>query len=147
MGMMVAAFGAERSHVFGAPRVEHEKRAPSSAVHPYENWRHLADKDEFGRMPDQALNKAISQKQTLAARTPTSSFQWVEQGPSNLSGRACSLVISPISPLAMWMGAAGGGVWRSYDGGTTWFPVGDQLKSLSVNALALDPNDPNTLCK
>jgi len=104
----------------------------------------MAWKDENGKVPPGAMARATHQKSLLASLSPPGS-QWSEQGPSNLAGRTRCLVINPTNPLGMWMGSAGGGVWRSFDGGTTWSPVGDQLQSMSVNALALDPNNANTL--
>ena len=64
---------------------------------------------------------------------------------SNSSGGA-GLVAGRMTALAidgriLYAGAAGGGVWRSTNGGTTWTPVFDQQNDLSVGALAVNPAD------
>lgn len=110
-----------------------------------ERWRRLAWMDENGKIPVNGLKRAIEQKEQLANLQPETTGQWAEEGPTNLAGRTCCLAVSPTNPLTMWMGAAGGGVWLSNNGGTTWTPVGDQLASLAVNALTLDPNNSTTL--
>jgi len=110
-------------------------------------WRRLALVDEHGKIPPDAMTRAIAQKKKLAS-THHSFLQgdnWVPQGPNDFSGRSCCLVIDPNNPLTIWEGSAGGGIWKSLDGGTSWTAVGDGLPSLAVNTLVLDPNDQKTL--
>jgi hypothetical protein len=64
---------------------------------------------------------------------------------SNSSGGS-GLVAGRMTALAIdgqtiYAGAAGGGVWRSTNGGTNWTPVFDEQKGLSVGALAINPAD------
>ena len=47
-------------------------------------------------------------------------------------------------PNVRYMGATGGGVWRTTDGGTTWRPVTDGLiQSSSIGAVAVAPSNPD----
>ena len=108
-------------------------------------WRRLAWVDDNGVIAPGSMARAISQKRAMTANHKALVSGWQEVGPANLSGRSTCLAIDPNHPLTMWMGSAGGGVWKSTDGGTTWSPQGDTLKSLAVNALILDPNDHTTL--
>src|SRR5712692_9706750 len=48
--------------------------------------------------------------------------QWEEAGPFNIAGRVTSLVVHPDEPNKLFAGSAGGGVWRSADGGVNWEP-------------------------
>lgn len=72
-------------------------------------------------------------------------------GPSYISGRVNALAYAPVMPDPvdtsgiLWLGAAGGGLWKSVDGGTTWVPLGDQWPTLNVSAIAVDPTDYNTV--
>src|SRR6185369_11342633 len=50
---------------------------------------------------------------------------WTPLGPGNIGGRTRALVIRPDSPDMMWAGTAGGGVWKTEDGGQSWQPVDD----------------------
>ena len=44
------------------------------------------------------------------------------------------------------MGAVGGGIWKTINGGATWFPLPDaNFGSSSVGALAVAPSDPNVV--
>jgi photosystem II stability/assembly factor-like uncharacterized protein len=64
---------------------------------------------------------------------PISDFQW--------TGRVSSLALSAKKKKQYFVGAASGGVWRSKNGGRRWRARTDQLPTLAVGALALDPSD------
>ncbi|MCK5075747.1 MAG: hypothetical protein KAR38_05195, partial [Calditrichia bacterium] len=46
-------------------------------------------------------------------------------GPSNIGGRITDIEFNPLDPNVVYAGAASGGVFKSVDMGTTWFPVFD----------------------
>ncbi|MDZ4821960.1 MAG: hypothetical protein SH856_00700 [Flavobacteriales bacterium] len=59
-----------------------------------------------------------------------------------------SLAVSGVigDPLTYYMGATGGEVWKTEDGGNYWFCVSDSnFTSASVGALAVAPSDANVL--
>jgi photosystem II stability/assembly factor-like uncharacterized protein len=56
----------------------------------------------------------------------------------NASGRITSLVVDPADPRTVYVGSAGGGVWKSVDGGNNWLPLTDTTASLAIGALAID---------
>ena len=60
---------------------------------------------------------------------------------TDVSGRVSSLAIDPGDPKHLLLGAAGGGIWESADGGTTWAPRTDRLPSLAIGAVVFDPAD------
>lgn len=64
---------------------------------------------------------------------------WGNEGAgwSTVSGRVTALVAAPDG--AWFLGAADGGVWRSWNQGTTWTQVFDNMPTLSIGALAIDP--------
>lgn len=65
-----------------------------------------------------------------------SSLEWRSLGP-NRGGRSIGVAGTVARPLEYYFGAAGGGVWKTVDAGTTWIPVGDgQFKTSSVGAMA-----------
>jgi photosystem II stability/assembly factor-like uncharacterized protein len=51
----------------------------------------------------------------------------------------------PGDPLVYYIGAASGGLWKSTDGGTGWFPVFDDQPAQSIGAVAIAPSDPNVV--
>lgn len=63
-------------------------------------------------------------------------------GPGNaFAGRTISIAIDPTNTSVMYVGTANGGVWKSTDGGTTWSPKADYVRSPAIGALAIDPNN------
>lgn len=61
------------------------------------------------------------------------------------SGRVDAIAVVPSGPNAgeIFIGAAGGGVWSSSDGGAHWATHTDQVTSgLAIGALAIDPSNP-----
>jgi hypothetical protein len=68
----------------------------------------------------------------------------------SVSGRVAALAISPTcesnGPCRLWVGAAGGGVWRTDDAldpmDVRWRWIGQGLGTNNIGSLALDPNDP-----
>ena len=64
-------------------------------------------------------------------------------GPSR-GGRATAIAGIPQQPYSFYMGATGGGVWKTDDAGTTWKNVSDgHIKAGSIGAIAVAPSDPN----
>jgi photosystem II stability/assembly factor-like uncharacterized protein len=65
-------------------------------------------------------------------------------GPAVMSGRLTSLDAVEGDRLTIYVGAAGGGVWKSVDGGLRFKPVFDRHNP-SIGAIAIDPSDAKTL--
>jgi photosystem II stability/assembly factor-like uncharacterized protein len=63
----------------------------------------------------------------------------------NVTGRITGIVVDPMSPSTIYLAAAGGGVWKTVDGGVTWFAKSDNEMSLAIGALAMAPSDHNRL--
>ena len=70
-------------------------------------------------------------------------FKWRSIGPDR-GGR--SIAVSGVKgrPREAYFGAAGGGLWKTTDGGARWAPVTDGLiKSSSVGAVAVSESSPD----
>jgi len=65
-------------------------------------------------------------------------------GPAVMSGRIAALAGNPKNPRVLYVGAAGGGVWKTTNGGVTFKPVFDRYNQ-SIGAIALDPKNPETV--
>jgi len=68
-----------------------------------------------------------------------------ELGPAVTGGRVHDVEAVPGRAATVYVGAASGGVWRSYNGGTTWTPLWDDLPNSSVGDIALAPSDPRVV--
>ncbi len=90
------------------------------------------------------VDKLISERDRVRPAVP-SAVNWVAVGPSNIGGRCTSLAIHPANPDIVYIGAAGGGVWRSDDVGQTWTSQWHDQPVLNVGSLAIDPKSPDTV--
>ena len=75
--------------------------------------------------------------------SPGPSMQWRNIGPSISGGRVATVAGTDLDPALFYAGAAGGGVWRSTNGGIDWRPVFDKAGSQSIGAIAIAPHDKN----
>jgi photosystem II stability/assembly factor-like uncharacterized protein len=62
-------------------------------------------------------------------------------GPAVMGGRIAAIDAVGQDPLTIYIGAAGGGVWKSIDGGLAFKPVFDDYNQ-SIGAITIDPKDP-----
>ena len=63
-------------------------------------------------------------------------------GPALMSGRISDLEGHPTNPKIFYVGAAGGGVWMTNNGGVTFNSIFDK-HTQCIGAVELDPNDPD----
>jgi photosystem II stability/assembly factor-like uncharacterized protein len=103
------------------------------------------------------VNMAGEYQAALAAPIP---FVWEELGPVGTAGPAGSIPggigrvtqidIHPSNGQVLIAGAAGGGVWRTEDGGEQWRPLMDDHdvfndRTLAIGAVAFSPSDPEVI--
>jgi photosystem II stability/assembly factor-like uncharacterized protein len=65
-------------------------------------------------------------------------------GPAATGGRIAAIDAVAGDTVTIYVGAAGGGVWRSKDGGTSFKPVFDDHVQ-SIGAIAVDPREPKNV--
>jgi PKD repeat protein len=68
---------------------------------------------------------------------------WTWLGPGNIGGRIRAIVIHPTATNVMWCGGVDGGVWKTINSGTSWFPLNDFMGNLAIASLIMDPSDTN----
>ncbi len=73
---------------------------------------------------------------------PASALPFRSLGPAVAGGRVTAVAGVPGNPLIYYAGAAGGGVWKSDDGGISWRSIFDREPD-SIGAIALAPSNPN----
>ncbi|MFI5279220.1 MAG: WD40/YVTN/BNR-like repeat-containing protein [Gemmatimonadales bacterium] len=69
-------------------------------------------------------------------------------GPAAYSGRVTSIAVPRSAeprPKTFYIGSAGGGVWKTVNGGVTWQSVSSGLGEQTIGDLAVAPSDTNTL--
>lgn len=71
-------------------------------------------------------------------------LQWRGIGPFR-GGRSAAVTGVPGKPNLYYMGATGGGVWRTKDGGGTWENISDGFFGGSIGAVSVAESDPNVI--
>ena len=59
------------------------------------------------------------------------------------TGRITGIAPSPTDVNTIYVAAAGGGVWKTTDGGTNWKPLTDNQATLNMGSIALAPSNPS----
>lgn len=76
---------------------------------------------------------------------------WTSMGPTTSTGgyvgigRINCIVFHPTQANTIFVGTAGGGLWRSTNNGANWTNMTDFLQVLGVSGLAINPNNPNEM--
>jgi photosystem II stability/assembly factor-like uncharacterized protein len=97
--------------------------------------------------PDAAAAPARPAREGVVAydRTLFGGMSWRLVGPFR-GGRVTAVTGVPGEPRLYYMGATGGGVWRSTDAGASWRAISDSTFGTgSVGAIAVAPSDPNVI--
>ncbi len=70
---------------------------------------------------------------------------YARTGANYISGRTNAIAPHPTDPNIIYIGAAGGGVWKTTTGGSAWQALTDNLTSTACGTVTVDPNNPNTI--
>lgn len=65
-------------------------------------------------------------------------------GPALMSGRITDIELHPTNDRVIFAGTAGGGVWKSSNGGATFNPIFDDYCQ-SIGAVEIDPSNPDNV--
>src|SRR5579864_7999389 len=78
-------------------------------------------------------------------KLPYSRLQWRSIGPAVSGGRATSIAGTDDDPFLYYVGTAGGGVFKTVDGGAHWDSVWDKEPVGPIGAVAIAAHDPKTV--
>lgn len=70
---------------------------------------------------------------------------WRSMGPANMSGRISDLAVHSADPSLWYFATASGGLLRTENQGTSVEHQFDHESTISIGAIALDPNDKDTI--
>jgi len=141
---------------------EHEAGEPEGKEgkhYHFDRWKHYweAHTDENGNLVSPIKTwqelKAFEKLQTKTAQKTTAtdqsnwSFHGPDYSPANGKGIGRINVIGfhPTDSNTFWIGSAGGGAWKTTDGGMKWAPVNDFLPVLGVSDIDFNPQKPSTI--
>ena len=88
-----------------------------------------------------------AQKNTPQAPEPIDSklfenIKFRNIGPALMSGRISDLAIDPTNENIWYVAVASGGVWKTINAGTTFFPIFDKQAVFATGCVTIDPNNP-----
>ena len=90
-------------------------------------------------------SEAHAQRATPADSALLQAMQWRNIGPFR-GGRSVAVAGVPTQPYTYYMGATGGGVWKTEDAGEIWTNISDGFFGTgSVGAVAVAESDPNVV--
>ncbi|MFT6369811.1 MAG: hypothetical protein ACJAWH_000892, partial [Maribacter sp.] len=93
----------------------------------------------------QAQRKKKSDQMTVSYPEELySSMEYRSIGPHR-GGRSAAVTGVPGEPNLFYFGAAGGGVWKTLDGGRTWANISDGYFGGSIGAVEVAKSDPNVI--
>jgi photosystem II stability/assembly factor-like uncharacterized protein len=97
--------------------------------------------------PDYAAYKnSVQWMNTQRSAMRSSSQQsWVYAGPENLGGRLTDVEMIPNDPYTIFACGASGGIFRTNNGGLSWFPIFDESPSLSIGDLSIAASNPDVM--
>ncbi|MBN1437855.1 MAG: tetratricopeptide repeat protein [Anaerolineales bacterium] len=74
-------------------------------------------------------------------------FQWIRLNAGQFLTRSkvTAIKFDPEDPGIIYAGTADAGVYKTIDGGASWFPAHAGLESAAISTLAIDPNNPQIL--
>jgi hypothetical protein len=128
----------------------------------YKQWKRLEwyyenRLDADGKIPDAqhlkqiALQKSAAMKQSsMNNTTAPNAFtaSWGLVGPNNVTstskgiGRINRMAHHPTDPNTLYVATAGGGLWKTTNGGTSWQALTDGLPNLNLSGVAVNKTNP-----
>jgi PKD repeat protein len=124
-------------------------------------WKSIRDRfaQEFKQTRDITLNRVPRERleegrrymqefqRTNKTNAALAGVNWVERGPSNVSGRTRAIMIDPndASGNSIFSAGVAGGIWKTTNinaATPTWNPVDEFMANMAVTTLAADPSNP-----
>lgn len=132
-----------------------EDNEEESYYNQFKRWEYLMESRTFptGKLPDPSM--AFRELDNYKAAHPeafsTRSASWEPVGnavvPGNGGGvgRVNVIRFDPNNSNTIYLGAAGGGVWKSVNGGSNWSDLTGSIPVTSIADIAIDPSNSNNV--
>ncbi len=88
------------------------------------------------------LNAQLSAPLDSAA---LATFRWRSIGPANMGGRVTDIEVDPRNSKIFYVATAAGGIWKTVNNGTMFFPLFDKERVISLGDLAIAPSNGDIL--
>ena len=99
----------------------------------------------YGQKKSSASSKPEPVKADLSLDNLLKSMPFRGIGPAVTSGRISDLAINPKNTAQWYVAVACGGVWKTDNAGTNFYPIFDNQGSFSIGCITIDPLNQNTI--
>lgn len=117
-------------------------------------WDNRYDIQPNGKLKQLPYFTGFDQNHKNSSNRLQSKSAWIPLGPDKEVptyesrsghgiGRVNCVAFHPTKPDILWIGTPGGGVWKSENSGKSWTPQSDNLPTLSISHIAVDPINPD----
>ncbi|MEA3445021.1 MAG: T9SS type A sorting domain-containing protein [Bacteroidota bacterium] len=96
--------------------------------------------NSYKKAIDEIVIKVKEKNTTLPAQ-----LSWDNEGPGNIGGRINEVLVHPTNSNIIYSGSAAGGIFKTTDGGTSWYPIFDEHAYLAIGELVFDPQNPDII--
>lgn len=115
-------------------------------VHP---WKvaNMRNSIVFAVLVGVALSAAPASAQLTGPVDPVTleGFEWRSIGPTHMGGRVTDIEVEPGNPKVFYVAFSLGGVWKTVNAGTSFFPLFTHERVISMGDIAVSPSDPNII--
>jgi len=130
-------------------KIDKKKNEKPSAGFPDKAMKQYYEQRAYplGYIPEGWRQSALEhiERHNIAKIENSLSLNWAQLGPGNVPGRTRSIVVHPTNSNIIYSGSVGGGVWKTTNGGASWFPLKDNMENLAVCSMVMDPNNPDII--
>lgn len=154
-GIILLAVNTSRKETIPTPVYEEDKEqdGPGQFIAFHKAIRTPEDANSPEYKPGFILRELAQAKSFAArhrnqARTQSNGVvEWKERGPANVPGRTRGILIDPddANKNTWFAGSAGGGVWKTTNGGQAWTLLTPDLPNLATTTLAMAENNHNII--
>jgi hypothetical protein len=99
-------------------------------------------------IPNNAYASAMQQFNARFGNPSVAAGTWTSIGPDNIGGRTLCVAVDPADTNEVWLGSAGGGLWKSTVGGMgvgAWTYVPTGFPVIGVSTIAINDANPDEM--
>jgi subtilisin-like proprotein convertase family protein len=117
---------------------------------------HSSDTPPFEPADPPEESDDVVQYSIPPAIVPVDPNNWLPAGPAPIapgqtpgsmpvSGRISGIAVDPTDANVIYVAAAGGGVWKTVNSGSSWTPLTDSTATLSMGSITISPGNHNVI--
>lgn len=109
-------------------------------------WRYSGPDSNIEEARLRGLKQFLSIKRKHTSQQIQNTPAWEKLGGSQggaVSGRPAGIAFDPRNRNHFYLATSGGGLWKTTDGGQTWFSLSDTWSSFATGDVEVDPKNPD----